>query len=126
VRDWWHQARRLGHAGTATAKAALRAERINRALVTCANDAYAWIIARPVRHRGFQMDVVRLLAFHGWNERQLVGEHALEVDVSDLAMPSGTTRTASRRLRRASHRLQELRRDAARRRAKEPEMAPRA
>jgi hypothetical protein len=125
VRDWWRQTRRLGHMA-ATVKDALRSERMSRALVACANDAYAWIIAHPVRRRGFRMDVVRLLAFHGWNEPQLVGGHALAVDVSDLALPSGTTRESSSRLRQASRRLQQLCRDEAARRTKKPEKAPRA
>jgi hypothetical protein len=67
------------------------------------------------------MDVVRLLAFHGWNEGLLVGERALAVDVTDLTLRNGTTRGSSRRLRQASRRLQQLCRDEAARRAKEPE-----
>jgi hypothetical protein len=123
VRAWWHQARRLGHEA-AKIRDSLGRGRMSRALVACANAAHAWIGAHPPRRRGFWMDVVRLMAFHGWNERQLVGEHALEVGVSDLAMPGGTTRTVSVRLRQASHRLQELRRDAAGRQARKPETAP--
>jgi hypothetical protein len=123
VRDWWHQARRLGHKA-AMSRDALTSGGMRRALVICANDAFAWIVARSSRRRGTWIDVVRLLAFHGWNERLLVGERALAVNVADLALPSGTTRGSSRRLRQASHRLQQLCRDEAARRAKEPETGP--
>src|SRR5262249_19568860 len=104
----WRAFRRVGH-DAAKVRDLLVSQRMSQALVTCAGMAYAWGLKHPTRRRRVWLNVVGLLAFHGWNERVLVGEHALAVDVADLA----TRGVISPRLSREAHRLPQLCRDRA-------------